>query len=133
MSERPNESEFVFHLLLAHEEAQLVKHALDLLISDEAHEGDIRAIARGVIKELHAQLAVAPVAARHSGESVGGELHPDATLTVALTPPQMKITHTAVKLLLDDTQREQHSERQLLWSVLEKLPDEHAIRAIELH
>lgn len=132
MSERPNESEFVFHLLLAHEEAQLVKHALDLLISDEAHEGDIRAIAREVIKELHAQLAVAPVAARHTAESVGGELQPDATLTVALTPPQMKITHTAVKLLLDDTQREQHSERQLLWSVLQKLPDEHAIRAIEL-
>ena len=49
-----------------------------------------------------------------------------------LTAPQMKITHTAVRLLLDDLQREQDDERQVLWQILEKLPDEHAIRAIEL-
>lgn len=132
MSDGPSDSEFVFHLLLAHDEAQLVRHALDLLISDEAHEGDIRAIAREVVKELHTQLTTFPVAATPAGQSTGSEPRSDATLVVPLTPPQMKITHTAVKLLLDDTQREQHPERQLLWNVLEKLPDEHAIRAIEL-
>jgi hypothetical protein len=42
----------------------------------------------------------------------------------------MKITHTAVKLLLDDLQRGQDDERQVLWRILQKLPDEHAIRAI---
>jgi hypothetical protein len=52
---------------------------------------------------------------------------------LALTAEQMKITHTAVKIMLDDSQREQHQERRLLWSILEKLPDEHAIRAIDLH
>ena len=44
----------------------------------------------------------------------------------------MKITHTAVRVLLDDTQREQAGERELLRSILEKLPDEHTMRAIQL-
>jgi len=44
----------------------------------------------------------------------------------------MKITHGAVRLLLNDLQREQAEERGILHSVLDKLPDEHAIRAIQL-
>jgi hypothetical protein len=44
----------------------------------------------------------------------------------------MKITHGAVRLLLNDLQREQASERDLLRGILEKLPDEHTMRAIEL-
>jgi hypothetical protein len=62
-----------------------------------------------------------------------GEL-PDerGVLTVALAPQQMKITHTAVKLLLNDTAREQASEREILWGILEKLPDEHTMRAIQI-
>ena len=88
--------------------------ALRLLISDEAHEEQIRRLARDVLKQLDAQ---------PDGE------HP---LTVPLTAPQMKITHTAVRLLLNDLQREQDDERQVLWQILGKLPDEHAIRAIEL-
>jgi hypothetical protein len=57
---------------------------------------------------------------------------PDArgVVTVPLSAPQMKITHTAVRLLLTDLQREQDAERQILWRIVEKLPDEHAIRAI---
>lgn len=54
------------------------------------------------------------------------------TLSVPLMGSRMKIVHSAVKLLLLDTQRDQESERALLHSILEKLPDEHAIRAIEL-
>jgi hypothetical protein len=53
-------------------------------------------------------------------------------LSVPLTPPQMKITHTAVKVMFDDTRREQADERDVLRRVLEKLPDEHTMRAIEL-
>jgi hypothetical protein len=51
-------------------------------------------------------------------------------LSVALAPQQMKITHSAVRLLLNDLQREQADERRLLHQILEKLPDEHVMRAI---
>jgi hypothetical protein len=44
----------------------------------------------------------------------------------------MKITHTAVKLMFDDTQREQGEERDVLRRILDKLPDEHTMRAIEI-
>ncbi len=53
-------------------------------------------------------------------------------LTVSLEPRQMKITHSAVRLLLNDLQRGQAPEREILRSILEKLPDEHTMRAIEL-
>ena len=88
--------------------------ALRLLISDEAHQPEIRKLAREVLAELEAD--------------------PDefGVLSVALTPGQLKITHTAVHLLLDDLQRGQNDERQVLHSILGKLPDEHAIRAIQL-
>jgi len=51
---------------------------------------------------------------------------------VSLTPQQMKITHSGVRLLLNDSQREQAEERELLRSILEKLPDEHTMRAIAI-
>jgi hypothetical protein len=44
----------------------------------------------------------------------------------------MKITHSATRLLLNDLQREQDQERQMLHAILEKLPDEHVMRAIQL-
>ena len=49
-----------------------------------------------------------------------------------LTPQQLKITHTALKSLLDDFGHEQAVIHRLIHSVLDKLPDEHAIRAIQL-
>ena len=49
-----------------------------------------------------------------------------------LTPAQMKITHTALKSLLDDFGHEQHDVHRVIHEVLEKLPDEHSIRAIDL-
>ena len=49
-----------------------------------------------------------------------------------LSPVQLKITHTALRTLLDDFGHDQSAVRQVIWDVLEKLPDEHAIRAIEL-
>ena len=42
----------------------------------------------------------------------------------------MKITHTAVRLLFNDLQRGQADEVQTLRAILEKLPDEHTMRAI---
>jgi hypothetical protein len=109
-----NDPEPPYHLFLDPEEAPVLAHALRLLISDEAHEPTIRGLAREVI----ASLDTTP--------------EPRDKLTVTLTPQQMKITHTAAHLLLDDLQREQADERDILRRVLDKLPDEHTMRAIEL-
>jgi hypothetical protein len=117
MSE-PDDSVVAFHLLLDPDEAQITRHALDLLISDEAHHPSIRGLAREVL-----ELLASPLHASGMGPS---------TLSLPLTATQMKITHSAVKLLLNDSSREQESERRLLWSIIGKLPDEHVMRAIEL-
>ena len=49
-----------------------------------------------------------------------------------LTPAQLKITHTALRSLLDDFGRDEREVLKIIHEVLEKLPDEHAIRAIQL-
>jgi hypothetical protein len=49
-----------------------------------------------------------------------------------LTPAQLKITHTALRSLLDDFGHDQPEVLRTIHEVLEKLPDEHAIRAIQL-
>jgi hypothetical protein len=114
MSDPAADPEPPYHLLLDAEEVPLTAGALRLLVSDEAHEPQIRGLARDVLQAL--------------------EGSPDGrgVLTVTLAPRQMKITHTALRLLLDDTQRDQASERELLHQILEKLPDEHTMRAIIL-
>jgi 5-methylcytosine-specific restriction endonuclease McrBC regulatory subunit McrC len=113
-----DDSAVAFHLLLDPDEAQITRHALDLLISDEAHEPAIRRLAREV-------LALLDSPQHASGTSA-------STASLPLSAPQMKLTHSAVKLLLNDSSREQESERRLLWSIIGKLPDEHVMRAIEL-
>jgi uncharacterized protein YfeS len=111
MAEEP---EPVYHLILDWDEIPVAASALRLLISDEAHEPQIRRLAREVLAALEAS--------------------PDerGNVTVALAAGQMKITHSAVRLLLNDLQREQASEREILRGILDKLPDEHTMRAIEL-
>jgi hypothetical protein len=103
-----------YHLFLDPEEVPVLARALRLLISDEAHEPQIRGLAREVLASLEAK----------PGEN--------GRLTVGLSPEQMKITHTSARLLFDDLQRDQGAERELLRSVLGKLPDEHTMRAIKL-
>jgi hypothetical protein len=49
-----------------------------------------------------------------------------------LTPAQLKITHTALRSLLDDFGHEEHDVHAVIHEVLDKLPDEHSIRAIVL-
>ena len=106
-----------YHLLLDAQEIPLAAHALRLLISDEAHQAKIRALAREVLAELD-------VATERVAE------HPQRAQAVALSAEQMKITHSALRLLLNDLRRDQPEERRLLQEILAKLPDEHAIRAI---
>jgi hypothetical protein len=114
MSQTAPNPEPAFHLFLDGEEASVLARAVRLLISDEAHEPVIRRLAREVLALLD------------------GGAEPSGKLTVPLSAQQMKIAHTAAHLLLDDLQREQVAERELLRRVLGKLPDEHTIRAIEL-
>jgi hypothetical protein len=49
-----------------------------------------------------------------------------------LTPAQLKVTHTALRSLYDDLGHEEHDVQDIVAEVLAKLPDEHAIRAIDL-
>ncbi len=49
-----------------------------------------------------------------------------------LTPAQLKITWTALKSLLDDFGHDERDVHELVRQVLDKLPDEHSIRAIDL-
>ena len=114
MSEQPDEAEVAFHLLLDRDEVPVTGSALRLLISDEAHEQQIRGLARAVLSELDAP----------------PEEH--GITSVALTAEQMKITHAAVRLLLNDLQRGQAQEIHILQAILAKLPDEHTMRAISL-
>ncbi|HEV2944693.1 MAG TPA: hypothetical protein VGX26_06245 [Solirubrobacteraceae bacterium] len=103
-----------FHLLLEASETGVAATALKLLISDEAHEQQIRGLAREVLAQLDGQ--------------------PDehGILTVTLSSRQMKITHTALRSLYRDLGREQAGEVKRLHTILEKLPDEHVMRAITL-
>jgi hypothetical protein len=114
MSDTESEPEPPYHLFLDPPEVPVAASALRLLISDEAHEPEIRRLAREVIAGLE------------------GEADEHGVLTVTLEPQQMKITHSAVRLLLNDLQREQADEREVLRAILEKLPDEHTMRAIQL-
>jgi hypothetical protein len=103
-----------YHLFLDLDEVPVAASALRLLISDEAHEPDLRRLARDVLAEL---------------EQLPDE---NGVLTVTLTPYQMKITYSAVKLLFNDLQHGEADEIEILRSILGKLPDEHVIRAITI-
>jgi hypothetical protein len=103
-----------FHLLLEVEEIEVTAKALNLLISDEAHEPQIRELARDVLAELQ------------------GAPDEHGILSVTMNSRQMKITHTALRSLFRDLGREQAEELEMLRAILEKLPDEHTMRAISL-
>jgi hypothetical protein len=49
-----------------------------------------------------------------------------------LTPAQLKITHTALRGLLDDFGHDERDVADIVRRVIAKLPDEHSIRAIDL-
>jgi hypothetical protein len=52
---------------------------------------------------------------------------------VSLTAAELKIVHTALRALFDDLGHEEHDVKQVVASVLAKLPGEHEIRAIDLN
>jgi hypothetical protein len=56
----------------------------------------------------------------------------ETAFRLELTAAQLKIVYAALKLLHDDLGHEERDVRQVVASVLEKLPGEHDIRAIDL-
>jgi hypothetical protein len=49
-----------------------------------------------------------------------------------LTPGQLKVVHTALHSLLDGLGHDERDVLRIVREVLDKLPDEHSIRAIDL-
>jgi hypothetical protein len=114
MADAGSSEEPAFRLLLEQDEVPVTGTALSLLISSEAHEPPIRPLAREVIAALE------------------GSPDEHGVVSVPLSPQQMKITHTALKLLHDDLRHEHAQERELLRRIIDKLPDEHTMRAIQI-
>ena len=66
-------------------------------------------------------------------EESGGLLGPnDIVFHLELTAVEMKVTHTALRTLRDDLGHEEHDVRSIAQRVLDKLPDEHDMRAIQI-
>jgi hypothetical protein len=60
-------------------------------------------------------------------------IQPDETaFRLELTAAQLKIVHTALRSLFDDLGHEEGDVKQVVATVLDKLPGEHEIRAIDL-
>ena len=49
-----------------------------------------------------------------------------------LTPRELKVTHTALRSLLNDLGHDEHDVRQIVRAVLDKLPERQSIEAIDL-
>jgi hypothetical protein len=56
----------------------------------------------------------------------------DIAYRLDLTPAQLKITWTALKSYLDDFGHDERDVIEIAREVLAKLPDEHAIRTIDI-
>ena len=49
-----------------------------------------------------------------------------------LTPAQLKIVHAALHSMLDDFGHDERDVARIVHEVLDKLPDEHSIRSIDI-
>lgn len=103
-----------YHLLLEQDETDVTASALRLLVADATHQPQIRGLARAVLGRLD------------------GERDEFGVLSVPLSAPEMKIARTAVSVLHKDLGHDEAKELEVLRRVLDKLPDEHALRAIDL-
>ncbi len=62
-----------------------------------------------------------------------GLIDPEQTAyRLELTAAQLKVTHTALRLLFDDLGHEERDVQDVVQQVLAKLPGVHEIRAIDL-
>jgi hypothetical protein len=97
---------------------------------------DGRARHGGPVNPLGARLARVPGAQYRIPLMATEEddlIRPDETAyRLELTPAQLKITHTALKSLLDDFGHDEREVKRVVTEVLAKLPDESVIRSIDL-
>ncbi len=56
----------------------------------------------------------------------------DTAYRLDLTAAQLKITWTALKSMLDDFGHDERDVHEIVRQVLDKLPDEHSIRSIDI-
>jgi hypothetical protein len=56
----------------------------------------------------------------------------DIAFRLELTAAQMKVTHTALRSLMNDFGHEEHEIHTVIREVLDKLPSDHDMRAIDL-
>jgi hypothetical protein len=103
-----------YHLLLDPDEVPMLIGALRLFISDEAHQQRIRELGREVLAAM-----------QQAPDELGA-------LSVPLSAEGMKVSYSALRLMLNDSQRGQADERATLRAILDKLPDEHSMRAISI-
>lgn len=64
-----------------------------------------------------------------SGDIIGPD---DVAYRLELTPAQLKVTYTALRIFFDDLGHDEHDVKVAVRSVLDKLPSEHDIRSIEI-
>jgi hypothetical protein len=57
----------------------------------------------------------------------------EVAFRLELTPPQLRITHTALRLLLDGFGHDEEDVRRIVRDVLAKLPATESIESIDLH
>ena len=66
-------------------------------------------------------------------EDISNLIGPDEpAFHLELTAAQLKVTWTALKIYFDDLGHEEHDVRSIVGKVLEKLPNEHEVRSIDL-
>jgi hypothetical protein len=56
----------------------------------------------------------------------------DIAYRLELTPRELKVTHTALRSLLNDLGHDEHDVQQIVRAVLAKLPERQSIEAIDL-
>jgi hypothetical protein len=104
-------SQPTFPLIVHDDERQVLRTALDVYRGDFGHEE------HGIVSLVDEVLARIPV---------------DERTPLLLDAAAMKVTYSALHGLLEDSRRTQQSEREHLRALLERLPGEHDIRAIDL-
>jgi len=57
----------------------------------------------------------------------------DVAFRLELTPRELKVTHTALRAMLNDFGHDEHDVAECIRSVLRKLPPSNSIEGIDLH
>jgi hypothetical protein len=63
------------------------------------------------------------------GDSIGPG---DIAYRLELTPAQLKVTWTALRIFFDDLGHDEHDVKDVVRAVLDKLPAEHDVRSIDI-